>query len=326
MRRRDASLRARARGQRGQSTTMVIVMLWVLILFVALVANVGQAVNRRIALQVVADSGAYTGATKMAEGMNYMAHANGVIQDFWGMATWAWAANMVLPPGGTCGGFSGINGAYKGIYYAMYVPMETINFTYGGLGNPFGIVRMEAERVSNYNAADLFPGEQLSYNEFDLSPDVGIKPSRDFGMLLSLEDVPDGTSANTKYTPIIPLGPGSDKQITQPCWQMCGLIPCFIPNTWDFPVWQQRDGSDTRYFAWIATAPATRALIFDGFFGPNAIPEMKAVGVARPIGGSIKQGEPKYIAEMVPTRRVMYLGGMITDSKNPWGPTRRVTH
>lgn len=305
---------------------MVLVMLWVLILFVALVANVGQAVNRRIALQVVADSGAYTGATKMAEGLNYMAHANGVIQDFWGMATWAWAGNMVLPPGGTCAGFTGINNAYKGVYYAMYAPMQTINFTYGGLGSPFGIVRMEAERVSNYNAADLFPGEQLEYHEMDFSSDVAIGPSRDFGVLMSLEDVPDGTDANTKYSPWPPLGPGSDKQITQPCWQMCGLVPCFIPNTWSFPVWQQRDGSDTRYFVWIATAPATRALIFDQFFGPNAIPQMKAVGVARPMGGSIKEGTPKYVAQMMPARRVILTGGQIFDSQNPWGPTRRVTH
>ena len=60
------------RSDRGQSTAMIIVMLNVFILFVALVANVGQAVNRRVALQVVADAGAYTGATKMAEGLNYM--------------------------------------------------------------------------------------------------------------------------------------------------------------------------------------------------------------------------------------------------------------
>ena len=91
---------------------MVVVLLWVLILFVALVANVGQAVNRRIALQVVADSGAYSGASKMAEGMNHIAYANGVIQDFYGLATWAWAVNTAALS--TCAGFDGINNAYKG--------------------------------------------------------------------------------------------------------------------------------------------------------------------------------------------------------------------
>ena len=39
-----------------------------MLMFVAVVANVGQAVNRRIALQIVADAGAYTGASIMGTG------------------------------------------------------------------------------------------------------------------------------------------------------------------------------------------------------------------------------------------------------------------
>jgi hypothetical protein len=311
------------RDERGQSTAMVVVMLWVLILFVALVANVGQAVNRRIALQTVADAGAFTGATKMAEGLNYMSHANATIQDFWGMTTWAWLANT-LAIGGTCAAFDGINGAYKGLYYAMYIPQTAINYAYGGVG--FGTVRYEADRVSAYNAADLFPGEHLEFDEFDLDPSVGIPPSRDFLNLISLEDVPDGTDANTEYDPVPPLGSGFTSSHTQGCWTTCGILPCYIPQNWTFPAWQQRSGSDTRYFVWIATAPPTRALIFDSFFGPNAIPEMKAVGVAKPVGGDIKEGLPKYVAKMVPVSKVNYMGGRIMDSLNPWSPMRRVTH
>ena len=52
----------RWRSARGQSTALIITMLWLFVLFVGMVAVVGQAVNRRIALQIVADSGAYTGA------------------------------------------------------------------------------------------------------------------------------------------------------------------------------------------------------------------------------------------------------------------------
>src|SRR5262249_25651988 len=136
-RRRKQKMERRMRrwqSTRGQSPAMVIVMLWVLILFVALVANVGQAVNRRVALQVVADAGAYTGATKMAEGMNYIAYANGTIQDYWALATDAWAVNTAAFD--TCAGFDAINEMYEGLYQAMNIPIQIIDgfgpFGYGG--------------------------------------------------------------------------------------------------------------------------------------------------------------------------------------------------
>ncbi|MBI1874756.1 MAG: Tad domain-containing protein [Acidobacteria bacterium] len=67
-------MRNKHRGQSGQSTAMVVTMLFLLMLFVGVVVDVGQAVNRRIALQIVADTGAYTGASVMAVGLNQIAY------------------------------------------------------------------------------------------------------------------------------------------------------------------------------------------------------------------------------------------------------------
>jgi hypothetical protein len=316
----------RWRSERGQSTAMVIVMLWVLVLFVALVANVGQAVNRRIALQVIADAGAYTGASKMAEGMNHIAYANGVIQDFYALATEAWAVNTAAFA--TCSGYDGINSAYKGAYQAMNVPIQIINYSYGGAMTPVG-VHKEAERVSDYNAWDLFPQEHLSYSEYDFSTETGvIMPSRDLFNLIDIEEVPSWTEdPNSKWPSIPPLGSTGKSSWTQPCLTVCGLVPCVLPETWDFPLWYKRSSSDVRYFVWIAEAPATRSLIYDSIFGPNSVPAMKAAAVARPVGGDIKKGEPQYVAQMVPVKRVMTTGGYITDSRSPgFGGLRQVTH
>ena len=68
------------RDERGQMTALVLPLLFVLVLFVAVVANVGQAVNRRIALQVLADTTAYTGGSVMATGMNHLAYWNRQLQ------------------------------------------------------------------------------------------------------------------------------------------------------------------------------------------------------------------------------------------------------
>src|SRR5688572_22759520 len=74
-------------GERGQSTALVTSLLFVMLLFVAVVANVGQAVNRRIALQIVADTGAYTGASVMATGLNQLAFWNSALQYTWALFT-----------------------------------------------------------------------------------------------------------------------------------------------------------------------------------------------------------------------------------------------
>src|SRR4051812_28843885 len=71
----------------GQASVMAVTFPFLLILFVGIVVNIGQMVNRRVALQVVADAGAYTGATVMAVQLNAMARWNYEIQQEWASLT-----------------------------------------------------------------------------------------------------------------------------------------------------------------------------------------------------------------------------------------------
>jgi hypothetical protein len=322
-------LRSRVRGHCGQSTAMVIVMLTVFMLFIALVANVGQAVNRRIALQVIADAGAYTGATKMAEGLNYIAWANGVIQDYWAFADDAWLAATI----GTvadCDTYDSINSTFNSASDAMTAMIDVINLTYGGVFQPFGIVHGEAKRVSDYNAGDLFPGEKdaMSYAEYDFSTETGvIMPKRNYLYMMDLSRVDDGTDPKTSYPALPPLGSGSKQSYSQLCLKTVGFFKVPIVKSWDWNVWWKKSDSDTKYFVWIATAPASRLMIFDPFFGPNGMPQMKAAAAARPVGGSIVDAHPTYVAEMVPVKKVQTMSGYILDSmKAGFGGMRQVTH
>ncbi len=305
------------RGESGQSTAMVLSMLMIFILLVAMVVNVGQAVNRRIALQIVADAGAFTGATIMAEGLNYMAYANSFIHDLWGAFTIGWRAAQIA--GSTCKGLTAVVGLYSAARAPFAAVYETINRVYSLY--PYA----EAWRVSQYNLDDLFPKEdksKFSFREVDFSAGVACLSGtaglcRDAASLMDSRQVRDGTRA--EGTP--PALFSSERRRTQPCTQFA--IPPIAVQTWTTDVWFERSDTAPRYFVWRVQAPAVKALMFDWYFGPNAIPEMKAVGVAKPVGGEIKRGRSRYVAKLVPTREAMVIPGVIRD---PDIGVRFVTH
>ncbi|HYB44185.1 MAG TPA: Tad domain-containing protein [Candidatus Methylomirabilis sp.] len=317
------------RSQRGQTTAMIIVMLWVFVLIVGMVANVGQAVNRRIALQTVADTGAFTGATVMAEGLNYIAFANWWIQNIWSFMTWAFWAVFILS-GADCDSPNSVISTYEGLRAPFAAGITTINTAYSIY--PYA----EARRISAYNVDDLFPGEgdQFAYQEIDI-PDVVCTDGplcRDATALMSTEDVPDGTSPEDAWVPS--LFDSVKEKGPIPCLQQVFLIKVPSARTYDFNVWYQRSGTNPRYFVWVVKAPATKAFMFDFFFGPNAIPEMTAVGVAKPVGGSIVKGQAQYVAKIVQASNAMPVSGpcpfgqgtcgFVTDSALPG--FRYVTH
>jgi hypothetical protein len=331
--------RARWRDARGQATAFVLSLLFLLILFVAVVATVGQAVNRRIALQIVADAGAYSGATVMAAGMNQLAYWNRQIQRSWALV--ALTSNW-LPPfipftfGGCVAGntavasYAAVQAAYAGAYVRMS-----------------GEVNNRAARVSAMNAADLFPGERLGYAESDASPEVLIPlPGRIPGPVpIATLPVRRGTRpiigrhAWAPETPwdflpvhlltFLPFYPPPYRPGITP-W------PCYVEGTilppqfstvsfWSqSPWWRLQRIGRPYYFIWRVESPPARALMFDRFFGPNAIPAMKAVAVAQPVGGDIQQGRSEYRVQMVPVSRVS-LGGFIFDNLYD-RRIRRVTH
>lgn len=319
---------------------MVVTMLWILVFFVAVVANVGQAVNRRIALQMVADAGAYTGGAVMATGWNHLAYWNRHIQR---MASWV----MISSDDFTVN-ICGCN--LIGICDEMTIPayaaahgfFQAENFKFGSL------LKSEPRRVSDFNIRDLFPGEDPNTFDFahsDMSGDA------------RLTNVYGVAEINPLVATVIPSD--ADAETDKPLWDdetFFDWIPdpffstssdisprtwtsvCF-PESWDttLPVfwWKlARFGSMTPayHFIYEVKSPPTKAIMFDSIIGPNAIPQMKAVAVTKPVGdrnrrGEIERGDIGYLVRLVRVSSVM-LGNTITDSfyKAPGGPQKKVTH
>ena len=314
---------ARWRCARGQTVALVLPMLFTLVLFVAVVANVGQAVNRRIALQLVADAGAYTGGSAMATGMNHLAYWNRQIQR---MYVFVSDISFRFNFSGCISGY-----AATGLYYSASSIFQGTNVRFGGLA------RSEATRVSNYNLADLFPGETgFQFRESD--PAVGIPRTRVPGVLVGLTPVPHRARPNrrrhewareTFYDSIpaagiwgVPRYRGGSRSWT--CWVEGTFFPPVFSTVRFFvtPWWRLLRLPGLPYmFVWEVVAPPTKALMFDDFFGPNAIPEMKAVAVSHPVGGHLEGGLSRYVNRFVPVGRLN--GGSIFD---PLFGTRRVTH
>jgi hypothetical protein len=288
-------------------------MLMVLMLFVGVVIDVGQVVNRRIALQLVADTGAYTGAAAMATGLNQMAYWNKKLQDAWSIFSFAMTPAFLVHLTG-CVVSDPAESLYKVAHFAASTAFKTANIVYASY--PY----MEAKRVSLYNINDLFPGEgdRFRFAEMNVLPEVGtILPQRDHLKLMNTEEVPEGTRSNG-FTPTLI---GAKKSLTY----MCTAVGVDAqPRHGEYGLWYQRSDDTVKHFVWIVTAPPTKALLFDSLFGGNVIPEMKAAAVAKPVGGSIKGGNSDYITKMELLTKVMSLKGII-DTKYRL-KARPVTH
>ncbi len=293
------------RGERGQAAVLAITMLSLLFLFVGVSVNIGQAVNRRVAAQLIADGGAFTGATNMAIGANGVAHWNRLIQNAWAALTWATGGFILAPD---CAINDQAVDAYQNLRRALGGLLTTVNLGYARLAFD------EARRVSRYNEYDLFPAEvgQVSYREFDSSPEVKIQPRRnvmpippDHGVF-SLTQVPNGTMPHGT----VPALSGARRSAFWFCYCSACPPPLRIqPRSGSFDVWYRKADPSPNYFSWIVTLPRTSTLLYDRFLGRDAMPPMKAAATAKPVGGSIERGESKYIAKMMPLRNVM--GGFL---------------
>ena len=147
---------ARRRGESGQTTALVASMLFTLTIFVALVVNVGQLVNRRVALQLVADAGAWSGATVQAVQMNHYAFWSRMVQNSYAFAS------------GVSFGFNASE-CWSGV-----AAVGQFEYANSGMlraqGNFLNTAYDEARRHSLFNIDDLFPGER---NNFDFSTHGG---------------------------------------------------------------------------------------------------------------------------------------------------------
>lgn len=308
------------RDERGQTTALAFGMLMTLVLFVAVVVNVGQAVNRRVALQIVADAGAYTGANVMAVGMNHVAYWNRQVQRMWGNVAQVSGGLIGLPWtfGGCISGWAAV-GSYYGASAGLAGSIASFTTTPRGW----------AERVSTVNALDLFPGEVLSFAESDLSQEVLARPGRPPFPAMFLPVSQGAEPKNDAHpwaieTPfdIVPVlidGPDyKSGSVTWSCWVEGTIFPpVFSSVTFVRTPWVKLNripGLHPYRFVWRVQAPAARALMFDRFFGPFTIPSMKAVAVARPVGGHIEQGKSEYRVKMEPYRTINPTG-LIYDSR-----------
>ena len=120
-------LKGRLRDESGQTTIFVLCTFFTFFMFFALVANVGQAVNRRVLLQMVADAGAFSGASAQAVGLNTISEFNQIIDT-------SWDITQVLMLGFTfqiCGVDEVITEVYKAIERIMSILIRVTNHASG---------------------------------------------------------------------------------------------------------------------------------------------------------------------------------------------------
>lgn len=306
-------------GERGQTTPFFLCFLIVMLMFVGLIVNVGQAVNRRIALQIAADAGAWTGATNMAIGMNALADVN----------DWRHDIRPLIDPGLYIAGLIGLDGVIKTIWEVGTAIIDGVDaaIQIGYAKIPYD----EASRVTWYNTQDLFPGEQLRWYE-------GYRP----GFLSSGDDtISNEVPFEKKRQTVCLEQPFPFTQLPLPCLvdeeplddSITYLVPCFptgyCPTTYNYIKWWKKSDLEIS-FVWVVEAPATRAIYNPfGLFGDETIPAMVAASHAKPVGGNIEEGESEYRVKFTPLSRAMsvlfaaeatFRGAVYDETVDKWRP------
>ncbi len=326
------------RSEAGQTTALVVAMLFTLAMFVGLVVNVGQLVNRRVALQVVADAGAWSGATAQAVQLNHYAFWSRLMQ------------NAYTNASGVSFNFR-FSECWSGVAAALMVVKANASML-GAVGKFTNAAYGEARSHSLFNIDDLFPGER---NNFAFSTMAGLADGAVFApgnaniLVLPLREgerlyvgnhewtreTPDQFAAEllVRGTRRLPwttstAGPGFKS------WQCATLLP---PTSFRIPMpgfsgYKLVTLGQPYLFVWRVTErQPTRALFFDRFFGPGAVPPMTAVAVAKAVGGDVHKGLSRYRAKMVPVSRYSLTGGLIRDPRARPGrflpnPLRSIVH
>lgn len=296
--------------ERGQTTPFVLSLLMMLTMVVAIVVNVGQAVNRRIALQTLADAGAYSGANEMAIGMNYLARWNDYLHDAYEMVKIATGhytfgfATCTTPAGyvtcnsingfdnGVIGAWQGISGVLKGAFWATNVSYAIRAHT-------------QAARHSRFNAFELFPGEAETLVWDERISDIGDPEA--WAELAGLG------SARNPYQLV-----GVENVSEDRYWygHGCNQFDAFCFRSQHFDKWFRKEDDDVSDFVWVVTAPEVDFLMLPGLFGK--VPLMRAAAKARPVGGTIEDGEEGYVVKMETLDKEIYDGKFTR--------TRRVLH
>ncbi len=285
-------LRKRCAGEKGQTTLFVLCSFMVFFMLFALVANVGQAVNRRVMLQMVADAGAFTGASTQATVLNTISEFNQIIDTSWDVAT----ALMLYWTFQFCGVDDAIGAVYRIIETVMSIMIRVSN--HGGAVWAL----MEAEMVTRQNIRDLFPDGSVH------------TPLESFGGLLSSPSSLGMGASHIinmqKAWPSLFSGFATvrlEQESVTKNW-ICYTPPFSVSSksgTFNLP-WEKSDPDEVTRFYWWVSADAVDALVLPRKswmpFGFPQVPAMTAVALAKPIGGDVEPDEngSEYVARLIP--------------------------
>jgi len=285
------------RSQSGQTSIFVLSSFLTLFLFFALVANVGQAVNRRVMLQMVADAGAFTGAASQARSLNAVSYYNQLIYDTWYITEIA----MLYFTIHICGVDTVITTIYKLLRTAFALGVTISNHA-GAI-----LAILDAEKVTRNNAAQLFADGSL---ETPLSGGLGSF----FSNAQHIVNVQKAWPALFSKGALVELEENVNLQKNWLCVYWIGINS----RQDQFDRWFRKDNDKkdqvTRFYWWVK-AKSVKPMVLPGVF-PN-VPEMTAVALAKPIGGRINHGGfsgfsggdgPKYVAKMIPVSTISPIG------------------
>jgi Putative Flp pilus-assembly TadE/G-like len=284
--------RRRFRDESGQTTLFVLCSFFVFFMFFALVANVGQAVNRRVMLQMVADAGAFTGASAQATALNTISEFNQIIDTSWDVTQ----ALMLYFTFQFCGLDDTITTIYKAIEGTLSILIRVTN--HGGA--VWSI--MQAEMVTRQNIAELFPDGSVH------------SPLQGFSSLLSSPGSIGGGVSHIvnlhKAWPSLFSGVALvrlEQETVTKNW-ICYTPPFSLTSksgSFNLP-WKKSSPDEVTRFYWWVTADPVDAIVLPKKswmpFGFPKVPRMTAAALAKPVDGDVepdKRGS-KYVAKMIP--------------------------
>ncbi|MBZ5553866.1 MAG: Tad domain-containing protein [Acidobacteriia bacterium] len=241
----------RLQNERGQTTIFFIAAFWTLFLFLAFVVNLGEAINRRVKLQMVADAGAWTGASKQASELNGLSDLND------------YEHNFVFIPA-----------ALLSSYWTLTLePLADISDILWEVGNPIykGLFEIKdqlgnenaasaAIEVTNYNVKELFPKESVDY----VSNPVLYAAAE----LIEKDKVSKMEGENTYYIGYTPP------------WTFTTHGAIDLSTVW----YKAKKGHETVNFFWWAHVSETGAPVLPSVF---RLPAMTAVALAKPTNGEL---------------------------------------
>jgi|GEM_PF-3941226 len=251
------SPRKRFESERGQTTFFFVAAFWTLFMFLAFLVNLGQAINRRVILQMVADAGAWSGATRQAQVLNSLYQINWAEKWFVFTPTQILTADFTI----TLDYLADIADPLWKVGNQIYkIAFKALSLS----GNIQAVA--DAGNITSKNYDELLKasmnGQGLTYPPVGL-PDLSLDPPG----IIGVKAVSKMEGSDTTYLGIYWIG--------------------INVHTLDLSeVWYVKDDSYEKKvnFFWWVSAPKTDGVVLPSVF---KIPAMTAVALAKPTNGSI---------------------------------------